>query len=211
MSEVEILSSFSLDFCRTAQNVVHSSESSVQRSEQSISSYPWRTTKLHHQESIHHWQYDKIFHLLLLQFNGNVFTAALVSKFIITHSNGFGRLVAPRSKPPNENELVLNVSFHPISSLPDVRNQLNFSMFLPLSTSLAPRFALSVPLDFSLDFPLFSFTSPLSENEGSLLVHGLLCLTLPYDHPFPLPDEREVTASTSMGSECARELVTLGL
>ena len=36
MSEVEILSSFARDFCRTAQDFVHSSETSVQRSEQSV-------------------------------------------------------------------------------------------------------------------------------------------------------------------------------
>ena len=36
MSELEILSSFARDFCRTAQNFVYSSESPVQRSEQSI-------------------------------------------------------------------------------------------------------------------------------------------------------------------------------
>ena len=36
VSEVEILSSFARDFCRTAQNFVSFSESSVQRSEQSI-------------------------------------------------------------------------------------------------------------------------------------------------------------------------------
>ena len=42
--------------CATTQNFVHSSESSVQRSRQSV---------FNHQESIHHWQYDRIFHLLL--------------------------------------------------------------------------------------------------------------------------------------------------
>ena len=31
------------------------------------------------------------------------------------------------------------------------------------------------------------------------------------DDPFPLPDERELTASTSMGSECPRAPVSLGL
>ena len=36
MSEVEILSSFARDFCRTAQNFVYTSESSIQRSEQSV-------------------------------------------------------------------------------------------------------------------------------------------------------------------------------
>ena len=36
MSEVEILSSFAHDFCSTAQNFVYTSESSIQRSEQSV-------------------------------------------------------------------------------------------------------------------------------------------------------------------------------
>ena len=39
------------------------------------------------------------------KFNGNVFTVAPVSRFIFTHSNRFGLLMAPRSKPPIENEL----------------------------------------------------------------------------------------------------------
>ena len=88
-----------------------------------------------------------------------------------------------------------------------------------------------VPLDFLLFFLLL----PLP----SLLDHDLLCLPLPddclpvclaciavslnmcstalkhpsrrLDDPFPLSDERELTASTSMGFECPREPVSLGL
>ena len=39
------------------------------------------------------------------KFNGNVFAAAPVSRFIFTHSNRFGLLVALTSEPPSENEL----------------------------------------------------------------------------------------------------------
>ena len=38
-------------------------------------------------------------------FNGNVFTAAPVFRFIFTNSNRFGLLMAPRSKLPSEKEL----------------------------------------------------------------------------------------------------------
>ena len=36
MSQIEILSSFARDLCSTAQHLVHTSESSVQRSEQTV-------------------------------------------------------------------------------------------------------------------------------------------------------------------------------
>ena len=49
MSEVEILSSFARNFCRTAQNFVHSRDSSVQRSEQSVFIV---SKKLHHQSPL---------------------------------------------------------------------------------------------------------------------------------------------------------------
>ena len=142
-------------------------------------------------------------------------------RLIFTHSNRFG-LVAPRSKPPSENELAevsyvcSQPSFHPtelqsplhssklqpssirqdsihhesmngqcdmfaqipefpnlslISSFQDLRDQ--FSMFYPLCEPLAPL----VPLDFPLNFPLFSLLFPLS----SLMDHDLLCLPLPDD------------------------------
>ena len=65
MPEVEILSSFARDFCRTAQHFVCTSESSIQRSGAIRFRRIVGTAKLHHQESIHHWQSDRIFHLLL--------------------------------------------------------------------------------------------------------------------------------------------------
>ena len=66
VSEVEILSSFARHLCSTAQNFVHSSEPSFQRSEQSVFVNILGITKLHRQGSIHHWQYDRIFHLMVL-------------------------------------------------------------------------------------------------------------------------------------------------
>ena len=51
------------DLCSTAQHFVYTSESSIQRSEQSV--FVLGIADLHHQESIHHWQSDGIFHLLL--------------------------------------------------------------------------------------------------------------------------------------------------
>ena len=49
------------------------------------------------------------------KFNGNVSTAAPVSKFMFTHSNRFGLLVALAPQPPSENELaeVSNVCSQP--------------------------------------------------------------------------------------------------
>ena len=82
MSEVEILSSSARDFCRTAQHFVYMCESSIQRSEQSV-------------------------FVISLDLNsmGMRFTAAPVSKFIFTHSNRFGLLVALTSKPPVKTSL----------------------------------------------------------------------------------------------------------
>ena len=88
-------------------NFVYTSESSIQDL-----SNPFRRilgiVKLHHQESIHHWQSDRIFHLPLFsvpKFNGNVFTAAPVSRFIFTHSNRFGLFEALTPNPPSEMRL----------------------------------------------------------------------------------------------------------
>ena len=99
MSQVEILSSFARDFCRAAQHVVYTTESSIQRSEQPVfivslelpSSTIWNR-----------------------KFNGNVFT----------HSNRFGILVALTSQRPSENELAevsyifSQPSFHPTELQP---------------------------------------------------------------------------------------------
>ena len=111
VSEVEILSSFARDVCSAAQNFVHSSESSVQRSEQSAS-YPWNCqappSGIHSPLAVR-WNLPSAAPSGP-KFNGHVFTAAPVSRFIFTHSNRFGLLVALTSKPANENELA-EVSF----------------------------------------------------------------------------------------------------
>ena len=117
-----------------------------------------RIAKLHRPESIHHWAFWWNIRSPALSgpmLDGNVFTAAPVSRFIFTRSNRFGLQVAPRSKPPSENEFAevsyvcsptsfhptkLQSSFHsselqpsiilhPISSSQDLKDQL--SMFCP--------------------------------------------------------------------------------
>ena len=63
-----------------------------------------------------------------------------------------------------------------------VRACLRFRVFkISLCKPLSPWFELLVPLDFPLDFLLFSLLLPLPDNEGSLLDHDLLCLPLPDD------------------------------
>ena len=90
LSQVEIWSPFARDLCSTAQLLVYtSSESSIQRSDQT------RFRRILGTAPAPSGQ----------KFNGNVFTVAPVSRFIFTHSNRFGLLMAPRSKPPIENEL----------------------------------------------------------------------------------------------------------
>ena len=121
MSEVENLSSLARDFCSTAQHFVHTSESSIQRSEQSVfvvslelPSYTIRnprTTGSPMESSSPPTSGPK--------FNGNVFTAAPVSRFIFTHSNRFGLLLALTSKPHCENELA-EVSY--VCSQPSCRH-----------------------------------------------------------------------------------------
>ena len=143
-------------------------------------------------------------------FSGHMFPAAPLSRFILTHSNRFGLLVALTSKPPTENKLAelsfassqpschpteLQSSFHSAGlSHHDTKNcqwytsvqdswvselvadfefsrpEKAFFEVLPLCEPLAPWIALLVPLDFPLNFPLFSSFSHLP----SLLDHDLL-------------------------------------
>ena len=108
MSQVEILSSFARDLCSAAQHFVCTSESSIQRSEQTVfivslrlpSSTIWNpfTTGSPTESSISCSIWTKI------QWEC-VHCSSPVSRFIFTHSNRFGLLVAPRSKPPSEDEL----------------------------------------------------------------------------------------------------------
>ena len=163
MSEVEILSSFACDLCSTAEHFVYTSESSIQRSEQSVFIVPLTLPS------------STIRNPLTTdspnptspapsgpKFNGNVFTAAPASKFIFTHSNRFGLVVAPRSKPPSENELAevsyvyslpschptgLQLSFHPSKLQPSFHSshsnhrsmkcQWNMSVQIPEFPSLS--------------------------------------------------------------------------
>ena len=107
MSEVEILSSFARDFCPTAQNFVHSSESSIQRSEQSvfIVFFELPSSTIRNPFTTGSPQNIPSPAPSGPKINGNAFTAAPVSKFIFAQSNRFGPLVALTSKPPSENEL----------------------------------------------------------------------------------------------------------
>ena len=88
-----------------------------------------------------------------------------------------------------------------ISSFQDLRDR--FSVLCPC----AGLWRLWFLWAFLWIFPcsLYSFRSP------SLLDHELKHPSRGLDDPFPLPNERELTAPTSMGSECPREPVSLGL
>ena len=65
VSQLEILSSLARGLCSAAQHLVYINESAVQKSEQTLFHRLLGTAKLHHLESIHHWLFDRIFHLLL--------------------------------------------------------------------------------------------------------------------------------------------------
>ena len=102
MSEVEILSSFARDLYSTAQNIVYTNESSIQRSEQSISVASLKlpsstirnalTTGRSIESSISCSLWTKA-------------QSKRVHRFIFTLSNRFELLVALTSNPPSENEL----------------------------------------------------------------------------------------------------------
>ena len=81
------------------QNVLQESSDTIKRS----------CTKDHHKSHRTHWQSKTTsVHPPAPsgpKFNGSVFTAAPVFRFIFTHSNRFKLLVALTSKPPSENEL----------------------------------------------------------------------------------------------------------
>ena len=88
-SQIKILTSFARDFSSTAQHIVYTSESSIQRSEQSVSAVTLKLLSSTIRNTLTHWLlFYRIFHLLLhldQKFKGNVFTAAPVSWFIFTH------------------------------------------------------------------------------------------------------------------------------
>ena len=89
MSEVEILSSFARDLCSTAKNFVYTGKSSIQRSEQSV-------------------------FVVSLELPGSTIKNPVTTGGTIESSIScvhFGLLVAPRSKPPSENELA-DVSYN---------------------------------------------------------------------------------------------------
>ena len=180
-----------------------------------------------------------------------------MSRFIFTHSNRFGLLLAPRSKLPSglrkchtflpilraiqqkssrhsipPNPSARNPEFPSlrlISSFQDLRHQ--FSRFYPCK-SLWHLWILRTVLWI----PPCSLYSFLCLHSWTMTCSVCLCQTIaclcscvrcslvekrapPHlkhpsrglDDPFPLPDERELTASTSMGSESPREAVSLGL
>ena len=64
--------------------------------------------KVHHQERCRHWLFDTTVHPLLLLDRSSMdmcLLRLLCQRFILTHSNCFGRLMAARSKLPRENML----------------------------------------------------------------------------------------------------------
>ena len=101
MSQVEILSSFARDLRSAAPHFVYTSESSIQRSEQSVFVVsiwnPFTTGSP-----------IESFHLLLhldQSSMGMCSLQLLCPSSSSPRSNRFGLLVAPRSKPPSENKL----------------------------------------------------------------------------------------------------------
>ena len=108
---------------------------------------------------------------------------------------------------------------------------------LPLCEPLAPWIAPLVLLDFPLDVSIVFFTFPVRPHSWTMTCYVCSCQTIAclcscvhrslvenalhhrtkkhpsrgLDDPFPWPDKRELTASTSMGAECPREAVSLGL
>ena len=216
MSEVEILSSFARDLCSTAQHFcVHQwlfhSEIWAIRSRRILG-----IAKLHHRESIHHWQSDKIFHLLLLLDQSSIGMCRLQllcpgwfspiqtasDHWWHWHPNLQVKMSLRKSHTlfPNLRAIQQNSSHHSIdqnSSHRSIRHHSNhhsrkcqwdmsvqipefseldsdfeFSrpewpvfVFLPLCEPLAPL----VPLNFPLDFPLFSLLLPFALTLGPWL------------------------------------------
>ena len=108
VSQTNIFSSFARDLCSTAQLFVHTDMSSVQRSKQTVFIKP---SKCQGPPSrmlsplADRWNLPSPAPYRP-KFNRNVFTAAPVSKSILTHSDHSGLLMAPRSKlPPCDGEL----------------------------------------------------------------------------------------------------------
>ena len=119
----------------------------------------------------------------------------------------------------------------PISSFRDPRDQC--SMFYPCMNLWHLGSHFWFKWIFLCIFPCFPH-SCLCPHSGTMTCSVCLCQTIMcscvrcilvenvhhrtqkhpspgLDDPFPLPDERELTASTSMGSECPRAPVSLGL
>ena len=145
------------------------------------------------------------------KFNGNVFTAPPVSRFIFTPSNRFRQLMALTSTPPSKSELAAvsyfcaQPSCHPTEHNSIHRSKISgadvctfqsswiyfgFRVFKTWETrfrcsTLMHTFNTLVrtlgSLDFPLDFPCFPSVLPLPKCQGSLSDHYLLCLPLQYD------------------------------
>ena len=129
---------------------MHSCESYVQSSEQSISveSLELPNSTIRNPFATGSQTESSISCSFWTKFNGNVFTAAPVSRFIFVHSNRFGLLVALTSKPPSENELAdvsyvcFQTSCHP-TELQSVMPLIETPAIVPLVTSptIVPRSA----------------------------------------------------------------------
>ena len=190
VSEVEILSSFARDLCSTAQNFVHSSESSVQRSEQSVSvvSLELPSSTIRNPFNI-----------------GSTIESSISCSFWtkVQWECVFGLLVALTSKPPSENELAevsyvcsqfschpteLQSSFHSsklqppeflnlssISNFQDLRDQ--FSTFC-LCASL---WHLGSHFWFLWIFHCFPYSYLCLSVRVHSWTYDLLCLPLPCD------------------------------
>ena len=117
----------------------------IPRSEQSVFIVSVKKPKIHHPESIHHWQSDRVFYLLLLldQNPTGMCSLQLLCRFIFTHANLFGLLVALTSKPPIENEFaeVSYVCSQPLCHPPELQSSFHSSKFQP--SELASDFEFS--------------------------------------------------------------------
>ena len=171
----------------------------IQRSGQTVSSFPWNCQA---PPSGIHWPLEVQLNLPSPapsgpKLNGNLLTAAPVSRFIVTHSNHFGLLVAPRSKPPGENELaeVSYVCSQPSCHTKELQSSFHSSQLWPSfhSSQLQPSFQEVSVRHVCADswvFEIisgFAFSRPERPAFDVLPLCTLLAPLVPSDFPLGFP------------------------